>query len=1260
MSTSTLKKLQELKDAEFHALGDEILPCIFPKYYPIVPYGRNQKGDSIVGQPDSYVGDTVESCTIAIQYTVQKKSWWLKAIGDVKDARKACPLAKEIVLVLPRDIDREKPRKGEGIDWFQEAQRAAKPVKLTIIHGKIIEQQLDTGSQELRLNYLGIPYSRLSWEALVAGCSEFTAKTISRLKSLERYDSERYIDRIADDYLFRLWQESLRNASVGSSSSERRIIIPLIADSGIGKTSLLARFSEHASPHAPILFLIARDLSFESNDSLIRQIINGLVGSMDTSLRNAEEAHIASKIDGKTPLTIILDGLDEVTNVAGLRRAITSWVLSRLGRVCVIIFSSRPEYWRNCRDMSWSSYILKDSDYPKAAKALHHEKALSDLDPMQGIELPGRFSENELIKAWILGGQEENEFWKLPKETRNELLHPFTLRSALDLLHEGRSLDDLTTRTSIINEWLKSRFKKEKNNQLRLTESQFWKSLSIIAQLAIDTDGGWVNIDNLHEVPRFDVSKPPGPVVERLILANILETHQEQSDKIRFSFESIQDFFLAESIINEIEIDPVNVAKKFAEIPYSVALTRLERIGNQIAKKNFRENFLKALAELDGPKAAVVLKASIDAYSSKSRELVVNKIAELLNSKMIADQALASQLLGKLVCKESNEVLKDHWTTHLPNKRIHWLISHAAISLGIVELIPLVFKRRWFTSENFYVDLRPEIMRSTKEFRESLAEYSLRFISTEEHSGDYQRALMILSYLNDDRAVYKIKDNTKDRFPYYYESLCLLAIGSPEAVDLYSSLVDRYLEAKQSGLNKDKAQKLWHAVIPNADIANLVTPETEHFVCAQIDSKDPQRQLIGRFLAKWIGTEKLLLQKVKRLSIDGYITIPDNDLGKKIGVENWVNLWESSKTKDEKKDLIQIASDLKNSQVEDILIQCLGDPELAGQGAQSLGKMGSQRACPGIRQLLLNLIHSGNDKDWKCQVAFIALARLRDPSSVPIMVKYLESENKVEKYLSIVGLAGIDTEEVEQALMGLKNIPDELLVRGLLHYGTNKCVCKAIEIAKQKEKGELWLAEHCKYSMHGVHGRSMRQYRGDIDIEPFLNYILGNEPDTKVYDYLRSLLNEIDTPSVRKLYRQWFDLKDSDKDIILDSPKDTKLSEIAFRALADRGDDHVLNDLLEREVERYKKYQISEFMIDNIALFEREKVQQTLHIKYEDENNDERSRRYILDLIGHLGDVNSDIRFLSRIIDEETGIFANAAYEAKLRLTDPLRLAENW
>jgi hypothetical protein len=166
MPSSTFEKLHALKDSELHALGDEILPRISPAYHPIVPHGRNAKNDSIRGQPDSYVGASAASCRIAIQYTVQQKSWWTKIVDDVAAAREACPKADKIVIVVPRDVDRERPTKGDGINWHYEATRVAEPAKLTVINGRNLEQLLDTTCQDLRFFHLGLPFSRLCWRAL--------------------------------------------------------------------------------------------------------------------------------------------------------------------------------------------------------------------------------------------------------------------------------------------------------------------------------------------------------------------------------------------------------------------------------------------------------------------------------------------------------------------------------------------------------------------------------------------------------------------------------------------------------------------------------------------------------------------------------------------------------------------------------------------------------------------------------------------------------------------------------------------------------------------------------------------------------------------------------------------------------------------------------------------------------------------------------------------------------------------------------------
>ena len=81
-------------------------------------------------------------------------------------------------------------------------------------------------------------------------------------------------------------------------------------------------------------------------------------------------------------------------------------------------------------------------------------------------------------------------------------------------------------------------------------------------------------------------------------------------------------------------------------------------------------------------------------------------------------------------------------------------------------------------------------------------------------------------------------------------------------------------------------------------------------------------------------------------------------------------------------------------------------------------------------------------------------------------------------------------------------------------------------------------------------------------------------------------------------------------------------------------------------------------VIEQLAAIDRTRVQQALRTALHVEE-DEKKLRVILELIGHVGD-ESDIAELERKIGAESEIVANAAYEAKLRLTDPLRLAEHW
>ena len=105
--TPTLAALQRLNDATFHRLCDELIPRVDSRYFPLTPHGISPEGLSIKGQPDSFVGDSIATASIALCYSVQKQGWWTKLLDDVKSARVACPVAREVVWATSRDTERD-------------------------------------------------------------------------------------------------------------------------------------------------------------------------------------------------------------------------------------------------------------------------------------------------------------------------------------------------------------------------------------------------------------------------------------------------------------------------------------------------------------------------------------------------------------------------------------------------------------------------------------------------------------------------------------------------------------------------------------------------------------------------------------------------------------------------------------------------------------------------------------------------------------------------------------------------------------------------------------------------------------------------------------------------------------------------------------------------------------------------------------------------------------------------------------------------
>lgn len=1259
MGESTLTALQNLKDAAFHALCDEIIPRLHHHCFPITPHGRNDRGNSIRGQPDSYVGDTAASCRIAIQYSVQTASWWVKAVEEITEARKACPSATEIVIALPRDIDREKPTAIPGTNWLHDAKDSAAPAKLTIVAGRQICQELDTASQDLRRIYLGIPCSRATSEALATSCKESSDEVVLRLESLDRYNRVRYVERDADESLFQLWQECLRRSTLQTLSGEKRLFIPLVADSGLGKTSLLAHFTQRSSRHAPVLMLLARDLSLDSDDSLLRVVMDRLQGSIDSEARLSEEASVAAKFRGTTPLTVVLDGLDETANADSLRRALNGWLSSRLGSSSVLITSSRIEFWRRCRDAAWRAFILSDLEPRRVVKPLRVEEQITSLDPMQGLELPGLFTTGELGTAWEKAGRSTDELWSLTSAVREQLRHPFAAASALELLADGTQPQTLTTRAAILGMWLQRRLEHDSDERARITPDLLREALLVVASKAYDADGSWVAVDDLSKAPRFNPHRPPGVVVERLLASGLLETRPSRSDQIRFAKETIQDYFAATLAIEGIRTNPEDAAAAFKGQPFSRSVATLEPIGLQISGQPYAAAFVTKLAAIDASMAAVAMRPGLDTYSTVCRRCVVEQVGQLQCSRFAAEQALAVELLGRMPCIEAEQELSNYWCRNKPSARLRPILAHAAISLGIVGLAEDVFRTWWFKHDNYFVDLGPELAASPEEFRNALSRLARIYLNQSEHSEDYQRAVMLLGYLQDPEVIDAIDRRTLASHPYFYESLCLLRIGTAEALHVYKRLINAYLTAKGEADVVNEEYDRWSAVFPFPQhIGRRPSQELEEFAIELIRSPEKDNQSAGCSIAGIVYTARPFLEMVQLGLFNGHRYSNYGGVGRVIGADLWLDTWNTAQSLATKRSLIVIAADLRDSRIEDVLIVSLRTDELRNSAANALLVMGSKRGCPAMRAMLSDAHQLNEDQRWTMCSVVQALISLRDEESVAPIVQYMKTGKADEnaRWTAATGLASFGTTAAETAVRTMEWARDEERALALVQFGTRECVEAAVEIAKRPEHGVKWLLEAVKLSFF-VGGRSGDRYRSDVDIEPILEFVATVQPDAELYDLLESLLDDLDGTLVRDQFADWWDLRDTPQDVELKN--EWKLSEVAKRELARRGDLRVLRPYLDGRVEDCTRYNMSDHLVDELGVFPKSEVLLALRHMLAEEIAEKRTIA-ILDILGRVGE-RADALTMKSIADSSSDAkVANTAFEAYLRLTDPLRLAQDW
>jgi HEAT repeat protein len=1273
---STLDHLKSLSDGQFHRLGDDLLRRMEPRYRRLRTHGLNDRGESIIGQPDSYVGETAATCSVAVCYTVQRAGWWRKVVEDVREAVAASPMVSEIVVVIPHNADRDGPS-DKSIDWLSSAREIAGKASFEVIDGRDISSQLDTDHQDLRHEYLGIPYSRLSGPSILASCRHASLAVIDSIQISGRYDPERYAPRDADGELHRQWQAAFRPGSDGDRRTAAVRMIALVSDSGMGKTSLVCEFSRTLGKVLPVLLVQAGDLTFGTEDGLVAHVIQTAQGVLDQATRVIEEAALSKHLAGSMLLTVVLDGLDETHNPEVVRRAISFWLRSKLGRSSILIVTSRREFWKTCVDPSWKRWMPGTVSDDRSPVNISERRQDERLDPVDGFRLPDRFSEEELEAAWLRSGQPRHDLFDFPAEAREELRHPFTLRVFLDLRRQEWLPPRILTMTVLLERWLNHRLDTETMPRERITRLQFQEALRLVATRLTAANAGHVTVDELGGVPRFDPTHPPGPVVQRLIEANILESLPGQPDKLRFSVAAVYDFYQAEADFEEIKNNPGEMAERYSRLSFTTAYPRLARLGYRLVEEGVRDEFARRLADQDARMAAIVLRAAVAKYPPDIRARTVGGLGDQLSSRHRVRAAMAITLLGELNCQESIETLA---TRLLPTADIHAYLkllgATAFTKLGYVPSAPFVYRHEQFglraNNENYFSKETLAIIRgATPEFRTALADQALERLPNATGTQEHARAVTVLAYLGDGRLVEHLADRlARNGLLAYYENHALIALGVDEAGDLFSQSVQavgkRLADLPNDVANNDDRNKFIGLVtFPVADVLYLITTTFEPHLKRLIEDGNPEVSWIASDLARR-GFVPSLLYPVAIASAHQK-ELFDPHLGQQrrcVTADLWLGWWGRTADFQVRRKLIGLLPPYPNVEVEGILMDCLDSPDLRDLAARGLGEYGTARSAVLLRRILAE--EPTEDGRRGKAAAAQALGDLRDEAAVLDLEKVAtehEDDWAARQAVASLGLIGnLDAVRALERLLGKQRREEneEKILEGLLLCGTEQAVAIVISRARVRQDGTDWLCKRLS-RLAMIRGWKRGEYYTHIQAAELVEYLDSNlSPGTPNQDRkLGEAFKQIDSPIVREWLRNWAGLRGSTQDqLVREDGQQRTISDIFYEELRDRGDEAAIDYTLDERADEQDDFFYIVVTADQLRSFSATAVAERLRLRLSMATIPSTVVR-MLALLGRFGG-KVDTGLVTPFQDHPDDFVANVACETVLRLSDPLLVPDRW
>jgi HEAT repeat protein len=744
--------------------------------------------------------------------------------------------------------------------------------------------------------------------------------------------------------------------------------------------------------------------------------------------------------------------------------------------------------------------------------------------------------------------------------------------------------------------------------------------------------------------------------------------------QVRFAQEIVADFFIGELDVEGASKNPQQTATELLGPAYSDVVLRLEIVGQHVKEAAPPMDFVQQLAQNDATRAVVVMLGSPSAFEARLRVEAVSRLASTAISRFKARAAHAIDLLSRFQCSEARRALLD---TLLPAdtcpEHLRYIGALAAARGGIVKAAELTYRSPIFRrSDNYYfADIVHVLRNSSNDFQDALISLADGALKRESGSEEHIRAVYVLGYLGSHRVVEHLQARLEAAGELRdYENHALIAVGTEAAAELFERAANAAARRMQrlgwedGGLARSK---LSHSVCPiSADLRHLLAPAFE--TC------------IGKWLALTANAENegALSRELRLMAISlaresrsrtlAKLYVVAKEQCKNIGPfepvlewldpRDWSEWWDECQDENARRALVNSLPGVPTPTVEAALITALRDRRVAWRAARYLGDCGSLNAKPALRELAVREVVDELEEFTSIE-AVRTLGKLGDEDAIGLLTRLAEAPSKPLMQAALASLALIGTPGSEEALQRLSSNDDlvEFVAGALVIHGSQSAVNGAIALCTaNSDRGSKWLVKSVNEILSGW-GWERGKYFTHIH-EDFGTFLQQQEPrfdGAEKWEYFR-FLERFDGESIRVLLRELAGRSGTEGDDILHESDGLRASRLAYNELFERGDPWALTELLRQRIDEHAPF--ARVRAKELLRYPREIVADAIR-RVRTATEGLAGRAELDRLLGFFGGT-TDRDSLRRDSESPNDVLANAADEAHLRITDPLRLPSNW